>query len=75
MAFRPDPVRPDERDELAPTAGLCARCRHLQVLRSKRSIFVRCARADDDPRFARYPRLPMQVCPGFEPATDGERGS
>jgi hypothetical protein len=30
------------------------------------SRFWRCLRADDDPRFARYPRLPVTACSGFE---------
>ena len=30
------------------------------------STFWRCLRADDDPRFVRYPALPVRECPGFE---------
>ena len=26
-----------------------------------------CARSRDDANYARYPRLPMLTCPGFEP--------
>jgi hypothetical protein len=52
-------------------AGLCTRCRHAEVLRSKRSAFLRCARAATDARFARYPALPVLTCPGFESASDG----
>jgi hypothetical protein len=51
-------------------AGLCASCRHLQVLRSKRSTFVRCGLAEHDPRFERYPPLPIRLCPGHEPVPD-----
>lgn len=49
-------------------AGLCETCAHLQVLASARSVFVRCGRADFDPRFPRYPGLPVTVCPGYERA-------
>jgi hypothetical protein len=47
--------------------GLCARCRHARVQTTARgSTFWRCLRAESDPRFARYPVLPVRVCPGFE---------
>ncbi|HEX2641420.1 MAG TPA: hypothetical protein VHU81_00400 [Thermoanaerobaculia bacterium] len=49
-------------------AGLCETCEHLQVLASARSVFVRCGRADFDPRFPRYPGLPVMACPGYERA-------
>lgn len=52
-----------------PDPGLCARCRHARVKRSARgSRFWRCARADGDPRYRRYPPLPVTACPGFEVA-------
>ena len=57
--------------------GLCACCRHARVQQNARgSTFWRCLRADTDPRFARYPRLPVRECVGFEraPAPEGERG-
>lgn len=48
--------------------GLCGRCRHAREIRSDRgSRFILCERSRDDPRFARYPRLPVRACPGFEP--------
>lgn len=47
--------------------GLCAGCRHARIVRSDRgSTFLRCAGADDDPRLARYPRLPVLDCHAFE---------
>jgi hypothetical protein len=30
-----------------------------------------CGRSRHDPRFARYPRLPVLRCAGFEPGTAG----
>jgi len=66
MAFRPPPTTDEDRRRLAAYAGLCAGCAHLQVLRSRRSTFVRCGRADDEPGFERYPPLPVRECPGFE---------
>lgn len=53
--------------QLAVPAGLCATCRHLRVLASKRSVFVRCGLAATDPRFPRYPGLPVVACAGYEP--------
>src|SRR5437773_12512962 len=32
------------------------------------SPFLRCTRADTDPRFVRYPTLPMRTCAGYEEA-------
>ena len=55
---------PADRDQVAG-AGLCARCDHLQVLRSKTSTFVRCGLSDTDDRFGRYPPLPVRSCLGF----------
>jgi GNAT superfamily N-acetyltransferase len=47
--------------------GLCARCRHCRPIVSDRgSRFYRCGRSDADARFARFPRLPVQVCAGFD---------
>lgn len=45
--------------------GLCETCEHLRILASRRSVFVRCGLAENDPRFARYPALPVVACPGF----------
>jgi len=50
-----------------PDAGLCATCRHARVQTAARgSVFWRCLRAETDPRFARYPRLPVHACAGYE---------
>jgi hypothetical protein len=49
------------------TIGLCARCRHARIVTTPRSRFWLCARAASDPRFERYPRLPMLECPGHQP--------
>ncbi len=60
----------DERgllSRLNVPAGLCATCVHLRLLASKRSVFVRCGLAAIDPRFPRYPGLPVMACSGYEP--------
>jgi hypothetical protein len=52
---------------LDPEAGLCAACLHCQIVRSsKGSTFYRCRRAATDPRFLKYPPLPVRVCEGFD---------
>ncbi len=49
--------------------GLCAACAHARRVESRRgSVFLLCARSNDDPRFARYPPLPVLQCAGFAPA-------
>lgn len=61
------PSTPEDRAAVA-TAGLCVRCVHLQVLRSKTSTFVRCALSDQDEAFPRYPPLPVHSCRGYRAA-------
>ena len=59
---------PDDRDlleRLGTSAGLCATCVHRDLKASARSIFLRCKLADVDPRFPRYPPLPVLGCPGW----------
>ena len=56
--------------------GLCLTCVHGRLQRTARgSTFWRCLRADTDPHFPRYPRLPVFTCPGYEagPSTDKDR--
>ncbi len=55
-----------------PPAGLCATCRHGAIVRSRRSAFLRCALADRDPGYARYPLLPVLACRGFAAAVADE---
>ena len=56
--------KPDEQ-----SVGLCARCRHARQVATPRSLFWLCDRSRTDASFARYPRLPMLDCPGFEGGT------
>ena len=57
-----------------PDVGLCAECRHARVQRNARgSEFWRCARAETDAGFERYPRLPVSQCPGYELAAPSSR--
>ena len=61
----------DNSPDLDATVGLCAKCRHVQRVRSdKGSIFYLCTLSATDPRFAKYPTLPIRSCPGFEQEVD-----
>ena len=53
-------------EKLAVPPGLCATCEHLRLLASRRSVFVRCGLAAVDPRFPKYPPLPVRVCGGYK---------
>jgi hypothetical protein len=47
--------------------GLCASCAHAFVVRSNRgSVFYRCGLSATDPRFEKYPRLPVLSCVGYD---------
>ena len=48
--------------------GLCLTCRHSTTIVSSRdSRFYLCERSRTDPRFPRYPPLPVVSCVGWEP--------
>lgn len=50
-----------------PRAGLCDTCIHQQVVKNTRgSVFSLCRRSREDPAYPRYPRVPVQACPGHE---------
>ena len=47
--------------------GLCATCVHAKVIASDRGHrFIRCGLSEADPRYARYPLLPVAVCAGHD---------
>lgn len=53
--------------------GLCANCRHVQIIPNKRgSKFYLCLRANEDAGFAKYPRLPVLSCRGYESEAQSE---
>lgn len=50
----------------APEPGLCQSCVHARNVRSARgSLFWLCAVHERDPRFAKYPPLPVRQCDGY----------
>lgn len=47
--------------------GLCATCAWRRVIRSDRgAVYYLCRRALTDPRFPKYPSLPVLSCTGWE---------
>jgi hypothetical protein len=66
---------PNGRDAIRTAAvdpGLCGRCLHARSVQTARSRFFLCQRSFSDPRYQKYPVLPVQSCPGFEPVTPAE---
>jgi hypothetical protein len=62
-----DGLRLKDMPQSAAPSGLCDTCAHARRVASARgSAFILCARSKDDPRFPKYPRLPMIRCAGFE---------
>jgi len=56
------------RSSVSTGPGLCGRCRHVRRVENRRgSTFYLCRLAEVDPRFRRYPPLPVLRCAGFEP--------
>ena len=48
-------------------AGLCADCTYaLSVESARGSTFLLCELSRSDPRFTKYPRLPVLSCAGYE---------
>jgi hypothetical protein len=53
--------------------GLCATCQNAQIIRNRHgSAFYLCGLWEKDPRFAKYPRLPVLACDGYERRVDPE---
>ena len=59
-----------DREDLI-RVGLCASCRHARIVTTPRSRFWLCSLAAVDPRFEKYPRLPVLACPGYEVKPEG----
>ena len=48
--------------------GLCATCAHARAIESdKGSAFVQCGLAKEDPRYRKYPHVPVVQCSGWAP--------
>ena len=48
-------------------AGLCMTCTHAKEMRNDRaSVFLLCLLSKSDPRYPKYPRLPVLRCGGYQ---------
>jgi hypothetical protein len=47
--------------------GLCSTCNNAKEMRNDRgSVFLLCLLSKSDPRYAKYPRLPVFRCDGYQ---------
>jgi hypothetical protein len=61
-----------ESERPPASAGLCASCVNARVVRSgKGSTFIMCELSKSDPRFRKYPPLPVLRCEGWQPTPTG----
>jgi hypothetical protein len=57
----------------SPGVGLCETCANVRVVETRKgSRFYLCMLSETDPRFPKYPRLPVHRCHGYHPAGDAE---
>lgn len=48
--------------------GVCQSCAHARTLVSRKgSQFLHCLRSESEPQYAKYPRLPVLQCAGYQP--------
>lgn len=45
--------------------GLCGSCAECRVVPTGRSTFYLCERSRSDPRYRRYPVIPVRHCAGY----------
>jgi hypothetical protein len=58
---------PDPSNDESQIAGLCANCKHVRrILSDRGSVFYLCQLSKTDPRFPKYPPLPVTACDGYE---------
>jgi len=52
--------------------GLCRRCQHARQVPTGRTLYWMCELSLTDPAYAKYPRLPVLACPGYEPRPESD---
>ena len=50
--------------------GLCPACAHVRLVPGRAAVFYLCKRSLTDPRFPRYPPIPVVDCSGYAPRDD-----
>jgi hypothetical protein len=54
------------KGEITDPIGLCRTCAHAKVITTPRgSTFYLCLLSETDPRFPKYPVLPVEQCGGY----------
>lgn len=60
---------------MKPAVGLCDGCTFRRLVKNRRgSIFLLCQRSEEDPRYPKYPPLPVLTCRGFKVVADAHAG-
>ena len=61
----------------SPEAGLCRSCVYARRIAppGRTNAYWRCGMSDKDAGYAKYPRLPVSKCGGFDCVTEGEVAS
>ena len=50
----------------SPPAGLCESCAHVRIVETRKgSRFYLCTLSEVDPRFPKYPGIPVLRCGGY----------
>jgi hypothetical protein len=56
----------DKSEQPRSNSGLCSNCVNSRRIESARgSVFILCQLSATDPRFPKYPRLPVLSCAGY----------
>ena len=56
------------RENFVAGIGLCADCEFMRKIQSDRgSVFYQCRLSATNPKFPKYPRLPVLTCEGYRP--------
>jgi hypothetical protein len=55
----------------SPDPGLCGSCANSRTVETRTSRFYLCRLSSVDPRFPKYPRIPVLRCVGFTPKRVG----
>jgi len=59
-------VNKQNNQDALDSVGLCASCEHMRLIQSDRGTkFYFCRLSATDPRFPKYPRLPVLQCSGY----------
>ncbi len=54
----------------APPPGLCGSCANVRIVQTRKgSRFFLCQLSETDPRFPKYPPIPVLRCAGYVPVT------